>query len=125
MFYIVITACMISWWDLANSQQFCSIVPQPSCRWIIWHSSCYLFQFKILDFYAQDLVLGVLAHLCSPLWELKKVLGSNPVVCKVELYQPLANELDLGGLSMACQVGSAVEFQKTKNKICNIYPGFP
>jgi hypothetical protein len=57
-----------------------------------------------------------MAQWYNPFWDAgtsKKVLGSNPVECRWNSCWPSANELDLG-VATACQVRSALVFQKRK-----------
>lgn len=80
----------------------------------------------MLNIYPQGLILGVLAHLYSPFWGLKKVLGSNPVVCSWNSTNPLQMNLIWEGCQWgACQVGSAVVLQKRKIKYAIYIQGFP
>lgn len=127
MFYIVITTCMISWWDLANSQPFCSIIPQPSCRWITQHSSCYLFQFKIFNIYAHNLILGVLAHFYSPFWELEKVLGSQTQLSAGGTLPTLCQWASFGRVCqwLAVRFDLPLCFKKQKTKNAIYIRGFP
>jgi hypothetical protein len=124
VFYIVITTCMISWWNLADSQPFCSIIhSQPSCRWIIQHSSSYLFQFKIFNIYAHTWCLGSWLTCIAHSGSSKRSCFLKPSCLQAELYQPSANELVWEGFSMACrQVWPAVVLQKTKYAIYILGP---
>ncbi len=59
----------------------------------------------------------------SPLWDHKRywVQTSNSIVCRWNSCWPSAIELDLRGLLMACQVGSAVVLRKQKKKKLNLF----